>query len=141
MTSENTATEKTVERLRNVRHGLLRLHKVLLDYQSHLRERREGPVSNSYEMLNLVMHDKEFAWLHRLSELVVQIDELLDADDGASEEAARSLLEQSRFLLMPSESGDDFQKEYFAAMQSSPDVVLAHSEVVSMLGKRNSELH
>jgi hypothetical protein len=87
------------------------------------------------------MHDKEFAWLHRLSELVVQIDELFDADDGPSEEHAATLLEQSRFLLKPSETGDDFQKEYFVALQNSPDVVLAHSEVVSSLGKRNTELH
>jgi hypothetical protein len=140
MVSENPATEKTLERLRSVRHALLGLHKVLMEYQRNLWERRSGQVNNSYELLKLVMNDPEFSWLHRLSELVVAIDELFDADEPPTEADANNLLEQARLLIVPSETGDEFQRQYFEALQQSPDVVLAHSEVVGLLG-RNTEIH
>jgi hypothetical protein len=138
--SADPATQNAVERLREVRHALLRLHKILLDYQRELWERRSGPPANSYALLKLVMDDPAFAWLHRLSELVVQIDELFDADDPATEEQAEILLKEAKLLVVPAESGDEFQRKYFEALQQSPDVVLAHSEVVKLLG-RVSELH
>jgi hypothetical protein len=141
MVIEDPAREKMIERLRDVRHALLRLHKILLDYQRELRERRTGKIENSYELLNLVMHDPEFAWLHRLSELVVYIDEIFAAEEPPTESNAEALLSQARSLLMPSEVGDDFQRQYFTALQQSPDVVLAHSEVVGLLGKRNTQIH
>lgn len=141
MTSENPISEKTLQRLREVRHSLLRLHKVLLEHQRQVYERTNGQVRNSYQLLKLVMHDPVFAWLHDLSELVVQIDEMLDADDQPRENDAVGLLDQARLLITPAESGGDFQQRYFESLQQSPDVVLAHSEVVQQLGKKPSEIH
>lgn len=135
------ASEQTLQRLRGVRHALIRLHKTLMGYQRELWERSGGQVRNSYELLNVVMHDPEFSWLHRLSELIVQIDELLDEQAEARETQALGQLEQVKFLLVPSETGDEFQWKYFEALQQSPDVVLGHSEVVALLGKRNTEIH
>ena len=140
MSSEG-ASEKTIERLRTVRHALLRLHKVLLEFQRQEYEREGGRVSNSYQLLNLVMHNESFAWLHHLSELVVQIDEILDAEEELLEADVIALLDQARFLVLPSENGDEFQRRYFDSLQQSPDVVLAHSEVVKLLGKKSSDVH
>ena len=138
---DQPAHAKTLERLRNIRPALIRLHKVLLEFQRQLWERDGGRLNSSYEFLTVVMHDAAFAWLHRLSELIVQIDELLDSRETAKEADAVGLVEQVKFLLVPAEIGDEFQRSYFAALQESPDVVLAHSEVVAQLGKRNSEVH
>jgi hypothetical protein len=133
---------KSLDRLRNTRETLMRLHKILLEYQRGLWERNSGRVKNSYELLNLVMHDRHFSWLHYLSELIVQIDEVLAlTEEERTEEAVTGLLEQTRFLMVPLETGDEFQKNYFQALQESPDVVLAHSEVVRVLGKRISDVH
>ena len=140
MENERAVTIGTLEQLGSVRHKLLQLHKVLLDYQRQLWERSGGRVNNSYELLNLVMHSLEFSWLHRLSELIVQIDELLDADD-ATETVAASLLDEVKLLLVPYEDGDEFQRKYFEALQESPDVVLAHSEVIAILGKKVRQVH
>jgi hypothetical protein len=140
MKNDTAVTLGTLQQLRSVRQKLLQLHKVLLDYQTKIWERNGGRINNSYELLNLVMHSLEFSWLHRLSELIVQIDELLDADD-ARETVGVSLLDEVKLLLMPSEEGDEFQRKYFEALQESPDVVLAHSEVVAILGKKSREIH
>ena len=138
MTSEKEISEKTRQQLTNVRTVLLRLHKTLLDFE------RDGyEISNSYEFLQLVMSDPWFAWLRQLSELIVEIDELLAAKEAPMESTALALIRQASILLTPSESGSEFQKKYFAAMQQSPEVVLVHSEFASVLGpaRLSKEIH
>ena len=132
------ASDTTRESLKALRHGLLRLHKLLLDLERRDYERARGPINNSYEFLQLVLKDPWFDWLHRLSELIVQIDETLDTHDSdapATEADATALLERAKTLLSPAESGTEFQKNYFLALQQSPDVVLLHSEIVKLLGR------
>ncbi len=132
------ASETTRDTLTQLRRGLLQLHKTLLELERRGYERARGLISNSYEFLQLVLKDPWFDWLHRLSELIVQIDETLDnhdSDTPATEEDASALLERAKTLLAPAESGSEFQKNYFLALQQSPDVVLLHSEVVRLLGK------
>jgi hypothetical protein len=132
------ATDLTRGALKELRHGLLKLHKLLLDLERRDYERSRGPISNSYEFLQLVLKDPWFDWLHRLSELIVQIDESLDTrdtDTPMTEQDAKELVERAKTLLAPSESGTQFQKNYFLALQQSPDVVLLHSEVMRMWGR------
>jgi hypothetical protein len=132
------ASDLTRSALKDLRHGLLRLHKLLLDLERRDFERARGPIGNSYEFLQLVLKDPWFDWLHRLSELIVQIDESLDTRDQEApmtDQDGKELIERARTLLAPSESGSQFQKNYFLALQQSPDVVLLHSEIVRMLGR------
>src|SRR6185295_17132587 len=67
--------------LDDVRRGLLRVHKALLDDAQIRYEREQGRVEGSGALLRLVLNDPWFAWLLPLSGLVVQIDELLAADE------------------------------------------------------------
>src|SRR5277367_897633 len=106
-----------------LRHTLLTHHKALLDSERARYERDVERVQSSGQMLNLVLHDPFFAWLHELSELIVTIDETLDADDPATAADAARLLAQARTLLLPVESGQGFRGQYFDALQRDPDVV------------------
>lgn len=136
--SNERATELTRDALKDLRHGLLRLHKLLLDLERRDFERARGHIGNSYEFLQLVLKDPWFDWLHRLSELIVQIDESLDTRDvehPMTDEDGKALMERAKALLAPSETGTQFQKNYFLALQQSPDVVLLHSEVMRLLGR------
>lgn len=129
-------SEKTLNSLKNLRQGMLRLHKLLLDTERIGFERARGKISNSYEFLQLALKDPWFDWLHRLSELIVQVDETLDtlnSDKAATEEDGKALIDRVKQLLSPSESGSEFQKNYFLALQQSPDVVLLHSELMKLL--------
>jgi hypothetical protein len=120
------------KRLASLRRALLRLHKVLLDDERAAYERARGRVSAG-EMLQLVISDEQFAWLHSISELIVSIDEMLDAEEPATAEDAESLFAQARRLLKPSETGSEFGQKYYAALQREPDAVLAHREVTTLL--------
>ena len=129
------ASDTTRDNLNVLRQGLLRLHKTLLELERRDYERARGRIGNSYEFLQLVLKDPWFDWLHRLSELIVQIDETLDphSETPATEADAKALIERAKALLVPAETGSEFQKNYFLALQQSPDVVLLHSEVIRLL--------
>jgi hypothetical protein len=129
--SDDLMPEATRQRLANLRRTLLRLHKALLDDERLAYERIYGQVTGG-ELLQLVINHEQFAWLHPISELIVSIDEMLDADEPATNADAESLLIQARTLLKPSEEGTDFERKYYAALQRAPDIVLAHREVTKI---------
>jgi hypothetical protein len=129
--SDNLLPEATRQRLTNLRRALLRLHKALLDDERLAYERVYGQVTGG-ELLQLVINLEQFAWLHSISELIVSIDEMLDAEEPMTSADAESLFTQVRTLLKPSEDGTDFERKYYAALQRDPDIVLAHREVTKI---------
>ena len=132
MPDDHPATEPTLRGLRELRRGLLHLHKALLDSERVVYEQLMGRVSSG-ELLQLVINHEQFAWLRSISELIVSIDEMLGADEPVTTGDAESLITQAQTLLKPSEEGNDFGRKYFAALQREPDAVLAHREVTKIL--------
>lgn len=118
--------------LDDLRIKLMRLHKVLLETERITYEQVWGQVSRG-ELLQLVISHEQFAWLHQISELIVQIDELRQADEPVTSETITALVTDLQILLTPAESGNEFAMKYDAAFQRNPDVVMAHAEVVSLL--------
>jgi hypothetical protein len=123
------------KRLTELRHSLLRLHKILLDSEKRTYEREHGPIPSRGAFFQLVIGDAWFSWLHRVSELVVQIDEMLDGEEPLTPVEAARVIEQAKLLLKPSEEGAEFGKRYWNALQRDPDVVLGHAEVKRLLRK------
>lgn len=121
------------QRLRDLRLTLLQLHKVLLDDTRATYELDRGRVGSSANLLQLVINDPWFAWLHSVSELVVRIDETVENGSVASDADATALMEQVERLLTASETGEGFQRRYFDALQRQPAVVLAHAAVRQVL--------
>jgi len=126
-------TPATRTRLTELRTRLLALHKALLDDAKVAYELDRGRVASVGVLLQLVIYDPWFAWLHQLSEIVVRIDEMTAPDATAPDADARTLFEQVDRLLVPSESGDVFARRYEEAMQRQPAVVLAHGTVKRLL--------
>jgi hypothetical protein len=121
--------------LTDIRVKLLDLHKLLLDTERISHERVRGRVSNS-ELLQLAIDSERFAWLHRLSASIVQIDELISSDEPVTSEDIANLIADVRMLLTPDEAGNDFAMKYAAALQRNPDVVLAHADLVALLATK-----
>ncbi|BAZ01102.1 hypothetical protein NIES37_51000 [Tolypothrix tenuis PCC 7101] len=121
--------------LRNLRNKLLTLHSCLLQIERIAYEQVRGRVTSN-ELLRLVISDEQFAWLHRISEMVVQIDEMLAADEPLALEDIQNLITQARNLIVPSEEGSTFAKKYYAALQSEPSVVMAHSDLLQLLASK-----
>src|SRR5215475_12357868 len=111
----NSISDSKRDELKTLRQALLRLHKMLLDLERVGYERARGRIGNSYEFMQLVFKDPCFDWLHRLSELIAQIDESLDTrevEQPVTDEDASALLARAKALLIPAEEGSEFQKNY-----------------------------
>jgi hypothetical protein len=121
--------------LRNLRNKFLSLHSSLLETERIAYEQVRGRVSSA-ELLQLVIDHEQFAWLHHISELVVQIDEMLAADEPVLTESVQKLIADARKLILPSELGNAFARKYYAALQREPSVVLAHAEVSQLLASK-----
>ncbi len=114
-------------------HGaLLRLHKLLLDDERAVYEELHGRTPAG-KMLQLVIGDPQFAWLRRISELIVQIDELLESEEPNAATDAAELMKQIRALLAVGDGAGEFGRKYHAALQRLPDAILAHREVTALL--------
>jgi len=122
-------TDQNRARLRELRAKLLQLHKVLLDDARAAYEMDRGRVPSNASLLQLVINDPWFAWLHSLSELVVRIDETIDADSPATDADAAALINEVEKLLTASENGEGFHRRYYDALQRQPAVVMAHADV------------
>ena len=115
-------------RLAAVRLGLLELHKALLDAERAKYEHIHGKVSAG-KMLQLAFQDAQFAWLRALSELIVRIDELLVTKE-ATDSDRENLLATARALLTTSGQSTSFAREYDAALQRDPHIVVLHGRVM-----------
>jgi len=125
-------SDRARERLKNMRNGLLRLHKSLLDSERAVYERDVARITSTGQYLGLVMDDPFFAWLRELSQFIVVVDEALDLDlDGPESPVdADRLIAQARELIAPSENGIGFGRRYYEVMQDDPAVVLAHRDMM-----------
>lgn len=117
------------QRLSDLRARLLTLHKSLLEDARASYEMDRGRIGSAANLLQLVIHDPWFAWLHQISEMIIRIDEAAAVENAATEADARVLFEQVDRLLVPSENGDTFARRYYEALQRQPAVVLAHGAV------------
>jgi catechol 2,3-dioxygenase len=124
---------ETRARLGELRTRLLDLHKTLLDDAKVAYEMDRGRIPSAGALLQLVIGDPWFAWLQRLSGLIVRIDEMTATEAKATDADAKALFEQVDRLLIPSETGAEFARRYFEALQRQPAVVLAHGGVKKVL--------
>jgi hypothetical protein len=122
--------ESPPERLKRLRNGLLHLHKSLLESERAAYERDVQRISSPAEFLNLLLNDPWFEWLRELSQFVVLIDEMLDAEQPPSAADATRLIGQARELISPAEGSPGFAGHYWEAMQRDPAAVLAHRDML-----------
>jgi len=127
----NLLPAATLSHLRELRRNLLHLHKTLLDMERADFERLSGRLTSG-ELLQLVINHAQFAWLRQISALVVQMDEMLSAEEPATKSDVDNLLNQAR-LLFTSPVDETFREKYQAALQREPAAVMAHAEIAKLL--------
>jgi hypothetical protein len=112
---------------------LLQLHKALLDAEQRSYEQLNGRVESSGQLFKLVLHHPRFSWLRTFSDLVVRIDEMLEADEPVSDADVAASIAAVRATVTPNETGTQFERRYHAALQMDPGVVMAHGMLAKTL--------
>ena len=130
-----TAGWHSAQRLTDLRNELLQLHKTLLDSETASYDHDIARIRSRGQLLELVLHDPWFAWLHELSELVVLIDEAMDAKQPAVTAADAGPLSDAGARAAGAGGGRrrEFRRHYLEALQRDPNVVMAHAEAVKLL--------
>jgi hypothetical protein len=134
---DSVLPDATLRHLQELRRRLLHLHKTLLDMERADYERVSGRVTSG-ELLQLVINHPQFAWLRKISALVVQMDEMLSAEEPATESDVDNLLDQARGLFT-SAGEEQFREKYQAALQREPAAVMAHSDITKLLSRDQQE--
>ncbi|HEX6750585.1 MAG TPA: hypothetical protein VF092_25065 [Longimicrobium sp.] len=128
----NPTPEPLRTRLVEIRRGLMRLHKALIDAERIVWERSRGPVTNA-QLLQALIEDPFFAWLRPFSGLIVEIDEALAGEHAVSEEDARAFAEQARELVAVDDGDEPTVNRYDLVCRRDPNVLLLHVELSSRI--------
>lgn len=123
---------QNLEALKAARNVMLRLHKALIDHEKRIYESLNGPI-NPGRFLGLLLESQDLAWLRRFSMLIVEIDEMLELDDGYSTEMIDAYIEKARGLVEMTDVDEDFRVRYQAAIQRDMEAAALHAELRRML--------
>jgi hypothetical protein len=124
--------EELRQKLDAVSHALRPVHKALMDLTSADYEARHGRINGPVRLFQLVTQDPFFAWLHPMSALMAEIDELYDQKepvDPADVKAVRATLEGLLGHRGQEPSPDSFVSRYLEILQNHPDVVMEHARL------------
>lgn len=122
-------------RLRAIRTHLLPLHRAVLDYERGQFEMIHGSIGGPHQVLRIVMQHEWFAWLKPLSTIIVQADERLASETPVQPADVLAFRDETRSLLQSDRGGIQFQDRYQRALQASPEVVIAHGQLMAALAE------
>lgn len=123
---------ESAEKLKNARNILLKLHKSMLDLERDMYEGIHGKVTPT-QYVNLLMEDEDFAWLRKFSMLIVEIDEMFDLKDGATNEYVMANLAKVKELVEMKEPDEYFRAKYQFALQRDSNSAGLHSQLKLLL--------
>ena len=121
--------------------ALREVHRALVQAVRRDYERDVGPAGGPGQMLRLLTEDPYFAWLHPMSELIVDLDSLLAQELLPPGTVAAVRMEINRLT----QAGDSpFWRKYAPLLQSEPGVVMAHGilrRAINALPEMKHTLH
>lgn len=133
-------------RLDSLRTTLLRLHKVFLDDERGAYEKMHGPMGTSGQVLSLVMSHPWFDYLHRISQLIIKIDQVQEqaqkqgaglemsiGETPVTDETAEQLFQSAKALILGTSGAKEFTRRYKEVLKRNSGAVLAHAEVLKTL--------
>lgn len=121
--------------------ALREVHRALVQATRGGYERKFGPAGGPGQMLRLLTEHPYFAWLHPMSELIVDLDSLLAQELLPPGTVAAVRMEIDR-LTQAGES--PFWEKYAPLLQSDPGVVMAHGRLrraINALPEASDGLH
>jgi hypothetical protein len=139
MSAINPSLEATLQHLRQVRMALLRLHKALLNSERIVYEQFHGRIQSNGEFFRLVIGHEWFDWLRPMSQLIVQMDDVLHAKEPVTADEVNLVLEHAQTLLQPSAEGTSPEKRYYLAIQRDPEIALMHAEISKLMTAPRSQ--
>ena len=121
----------TAASLHDLSLELKALHKALLAAGQAAYEAQHGPIAGGAQLLHLVVHDPAFAWLRPLSELMADLDALLDLPTPPTQDEQGAVRGEVDHLLLP--GGGELWANVMTSIQSSAVAAAAYARVRQIL--------
>lgn len=114
---------------------LIELHRTLLMLEAKKLESESGRPMTPYELLHASLHDPKLAWLRFMSELIVNIDTIIDETPNLSSKEASQVADEVSTLLEKPQTPDnkDFWTGYSKYLSENPDIIMKHSHLKELL--------
>jgi hypothetical protein len=106
--------------------ALREVHRALVQAVRAAYEREVGPAGGPGQLLRLLTEDPYFAWLHPMSELIVDLDSLLAQEILPPGTVAGVRQEIDRLTRA---GGSPFWERYAPLLQADTEVVMAHAHL------------
>jgi hypothetical protein len=135
MLSDTNLEQQSQQYLRELRPLLLNLHKALMEHERTTYEQTHGVIATRGEYFQLVLGHEWFNWLRPFSQMIVRVDEQLNAKKPDEAESAEALLVAVRALLTPLKDGSAVEHHYAQAIQHSSEIALMHAQFLQILEK------
>ena len=130
--AEAPVSAPQLQALESCRHDLLLLHRALLAAERVRYEKARGRIANNSAFLQLVINDPWFDWLRPMAQLVLMIDErTTDKKAPLGTVEAKSLVDRARSLLKADVNGDAFQRLFYDAVQTFPELAVLARQVAA----------
>jgi hypothetical protein len=120
-------------RLDELTHILRPLHKLLVEVVRRDFERQRGVhVATPVQLFHLLTQDPFFLWLHPMSALMAEIDELYDSKEPLAPAALTGVRDTLASLVAEGKeppAPDSFVSRYLAILQENADVIMQHAKL------------
>ncbi|MGH8324399.1 MAG: hypothetical protein ACRETD_11470 [Steroidobacteraceae bacterium] len=120
-------------RLDELTHALRTVHKALVELvRAEYEKRHDGRVLGPVQLFQLLTTDPFFDWLHPMSALMAEIDELYDQKEPIAPDAVaavRATLEGLVGHRGQEPSPESFVSRYLEILQNHPEVVMEHARL------------
>jgi len=132
MFSNNENLKDKIQLLKEIRLQILRLHKLLVDDERQTYENQNGQMSSG-QFLQILLGNESFSWLRKFSTLIVEIDEMLELNDGYSKEIIEKHFIQLQNLLNFDSIDKEFNLKYKNSIQNNSEIKAKHKELKGLL--------
>lgn len=122
------------EALQKLSQALQSLHRDLLMTESRRLASESGEPVNPYDLLQASLHDPSFAWLRKMSALIVHIDTIIDETEVLTGIEANQIHDLVlRLIEKPDPKLDQEFWSKYQAYLSDAEIILKHSKVKEIL--------
>lgn len=128
------ATQEIKSQLTLISQLLLRIHKSLLHFQKEKYEAHNEQTLTPYDVLALSMSHEDFAWLKKITDIVVRMDEALDDETTVLEDLQRNVVTEVHSLFDSSDLNADFKSKLNVAQSRDPMLVVQVLELKKRMG-------
>lgn len=111
--------------------ALQQLHKELLMLEAKRLEQKMGKKLTPYELLHASLNDPSLAWLRKMSELIVNIDTIIDETPNLSAQDSHRVASEVLNVLEKPQGliATDFWTHYSEYLANNPDIIMRHAKV------------